>query len=281
MSTSAAESCSGSWRISKDRNDRQVPRHGRAKPVHSVHRRRRTARAFSRARRDPAEARRDGHERARHQRRSAHSEHWAKIRNLQIVVSIDGLAPEGDVRRALLHLRSHPEAHQRAADHRALHRDTSADDAAATSASYDFWNANPDIRGHLVQLYIAAEGEKSPEIRRKITPRRGRLIPCAIGCRSFATCARACSRLPHAADRSGIMHLREDEARACRRTSEANHAVPVRRRSGLQPVWLHRIRRARCDRPLQSAGDRLKAGSLFWMSLKVGNGCANCRPTAD
>ena len=54
---------------------------------------------------------------------------WASIPRLQIVVSIDGLQPEHDRAAHAGHLRSNPQAHRRASDHRALHGHAPADRA--------------------------------------------------------------------------------------------------------------------------------------------------------
>jgi sulfatase maturation enzyme AslB (radical SAM superfamily) len=86
-------------------------------------------------------------------------EHWAKIRNLQIVVSIDGLAPEHDVRRApatydriLKHIKG-----QQITVHCTVTRQQTMR-AGYLSEFAEFWNANPDTKGIWFSLYTPQKG---------------------------------------------------------------------------------------------------------------------------
>ena len=90
-------------------------------------------------------------------------EHWAKIPKLQICVSIDGLAPEHDVRRApatydriLKHIKG-----QQITVHCTITRQQTRPGYVTEFA--EFWNANPDVKGLWFSLYTPQMGEESPE----------------------------------------------------------------------------------------------------------------------
>lgn len=99
---------------------------------------------------------------------------WAALRRLQIVVSIDGLPPEHDRRRA-------PATYDRILRHIAGHRVTvhctvtrqQAQRPGYLEEFVDVWSANPDTRLIWVSLYTPQVGEESderlrPEDRRRV-----------------------------------------------------------------------------------------------------------------
>ena len=88
---------------------------------------------------------------------------WAAMKKLQIVVSIDGLQPEHDVRRApatydrvLKHIRGH-----QVTVHCTLTRQLAR--PGYVSAFTEFWAANPDVKRIWFSLYTPQVGEVSPE----------------------------------------------------------------------------------------------------------------------
>jgi sulfatase maturation enzyme AslB (radical SAM superfamily) len=89
---------------------------------------------------------------------------WAELKNLQVVVSIDGLQPEHDRRRApatyqriLKHIRG-----QHITVHCTLTRQQARPGYVADFTS--FWAANPDVRRIWFSLYTPQKGESSPEM---------------------------------------------------------------------------------------------------------------------
>ena len=92
-------------------------------------------------------------------------EAWAKIPRLQVCVSIDGLAPEHDVRRApatydriLKHIKG-----QQITVHCTVTRQQTLRPGYLTEFA-EFWNANPDVKGIWFSLYTPQKGEQAPEI---------------------------------------------------------------------------------------------------------------------
>jgi sulfatase maturation enzyme AslB (radical SAM superfamily) len=91
-------------------------------------------------------------------------ETWAGMKNLQIVVSIDGLQPEHDRRRApatydriLKHIRGH-----QVTVHCTLTRQQARPGYVTEFAQ--FWAPNPDIKRIWFSLYTPQIGESSPEM---------------------------------------------------------------------------------------------------------------------
>lgn len=90
---------------------------------------------------------------------------WASIDNLGIVVSIDGLAPEHDRRRA-------PATYERILKHIEGHRIVvhfTVTSQAMTRAGYieeyvDFWSSRDEVKTIEVSLFTPQVGETSPEI---------------------------------------------------------------------------------------------------------------------
>jgi MoaA/NifB/PqqE/SkfB family radical SAM enzyme len=93
---------------------------------------------------------------------------WQRLHRLQIVVSVDGLAPEHDVRRT-------PATYDRILKHIAGHRVTVHCTVTRQQVRRDgyleeflrFWQANPDTRMIWVSLYTPQRGELSAE---RLTP---------------------------------------------------------------------------------------------------------------
>lgn len=88
---------------------------------------------------------------------------WADIPKLQVVVSIDGLQPEHDVRRA-------PATYDRilkhiAGQHITVHCTLTRQQARPgyVTEFTEFWAANPDVTRIWFSLYTPQKGEESPE----------------------------------------------------------------------------------------------------------------------
>src|SRR5262245_5137350 len=88
---------------------------------------------------------------------------WADMPRLQVVVSIDGLQPEHDVRRT-------PATYERilkhiAGQHITVHCTLTRQQARAgyVTEFVKFWAANPDVKRIWFSLYTPQRGEDSPE----------------------------------------------------------------------------------------------------------------------
>jgi sulfatase maturation enzyme AslB (radical SAM superfamily) len=88
---------------------------------------------------------------------------WADIPKLQVVVSIDGLQPEHDVRRT-------PATYERilkhiAGQHITVHCTLTRQQARAgyVTAFTEFWAPNPNVKRIWFSLYTPQKGEESPE----------------------------------------------------------------------------------------------------------------------
>ena len=208
-------------------------------------------------------------------------EHWAKIRNLQIVVSIDGLAPEHDVRRApatydriLKHIKG-----QQITVHCTVTRQQTMRPGYLGEFA-DFWNANPDTKGIWFSLYTPQKGEKSPEI---LLPEDRRRVVAEIDSLR--------DRLPKLRDMrqsvlEGYLTPPTDpdscifaKTTACLSSDLQKRITPCQfggdpdcgqcgciASAGLDAIGRYKV-----------PGIGLKAGSLFWMSLKVGDGMRKLR----
>ena len=98
---------------------------------------------------------------------------WADIRRLQVVVSIDGLQPEHDVRRTPAtyeRILKHIEG-QHITIHCTLTRQQSRPGYA--TAFTEFWAANPNVKRIWFSMYTPQRGEQSPEI---LTPADRRML---------------------------------------------------------------------------------------------------------
>jgi sulfatase maturation enzyme AslB (radical SAM superfamily) len=89
---------------------------------------------------------------------------WADMKNLQVVVSIDGLQPEHDVRRT-------PATYQRIlkhirGQHITVHCTLTRQQARAgyVAEFTTFWAPNPDVKRIWFSLYTPQRGESSPEM---------------------------------------------------------------------------------------------------------------------
>jgi sulfatase maturation enzyme AslB (radical SAM superfamily) len=208
-------------------------------------------------------------------------EHWAKIRNLQIVVSIDGLAPEHDVRRApatydriLKHIKG-----QQITVHCTVTRQQTMRPGYLSEFA-DFWNANPDTKGIWFSLYTPQKGEKSAEI---LLPEDRRRVVAEI--------ASLRDRLPKLRDmRKGVLEgyitpptnpesCIFAQTTACISSDLQKRITPCQfggdpdcsqcgciASAGLDAIGRYKL-----------PGIGVRAGSLFWMSLKVGDGMRKLR----
>ena len=207
-------------------------------------------------------------------------EHWAKIKNLQICVSIDGLAPEHDVRRApatydriLKHIKG-----QQITVHCTVTRQQTRPGYLSEFA--EFWSANPDVKGIWFSLYTPQKGEKSPEM---LLPEDRRRVVAEI--------AALRDRLPKLRDmRKGVLEGYINppadpescifaQTTACISSDLQKRITPCQfggdpdcsqcgciASAGLDAIGRYRL-----------PGIGVKAGSLFWMSLKVGDGMRKLR----
>ena len=208
-------------------------------------------------------------------------EHWAKIRNLQIVVSIDGLAPEHDVRRApatydriLKHIKG-----QQITVHCTVTRQQTMRPGYLSEFA-EFWNANPDTKGIWFSLYTPQKGEKSAEM---LLPEDRRRVVAEI--------AALRDRLPKLRDmRKGVLEgyitpptdpesCIFAQTTACISSDLQKRITPCQfggdpdcsqcgciASAGLDAIGRYKL-----------PGIGVRAGSLFWMSLKVGDGMRKLR----
>ena len=206
-------------------------------------------------------------------------EHWAKIPRLQICVSIDGLPAEHNVRRApatydriLKHI-----AGQQITVHCTITRQQSRTGYVTEFA--EFWNANPDTKGMWFSLYTPQRGEDSPE--RLLPEDRARVVAEIGGLHK---------RLPKLRDmRPTVLegYLRPPQnpescifaqTTACLSADLKKRIVPCQfggdpdcsqcgcmASAGLDAVGRYKL------------GAGVTAGTLFWMSHKVGNGMRKMR----
>ena len=114
---------------------------------------------------------------------------WASLRRLQIVVSIDGLQPEHDVRRT-------PATYDRILKHIAGHQITVHCTVTRQQVQRDgyleefirFWSANENVRTIWVSLYTPQVGEVSDEQLRPGRPHAGRGRPDASAPHASPSC---------------------------------------------------------------------------------------------
>ncbi len=202
---------------------------------------------------------------------------WAQLPRLQVVVSIDGLQPEHDVRRK-------PATYDRILKHIAGHQITVHCTVTRQQVQRDgyleefvqFWSANQETRQIWVSLYTPQLGETAPEI---LTPAdRERVVAGAAppaGELSEAQDAEGPDRgLSEAAVLAGRVRVRPDHDQPVGRPRAPDHPVPVRRQSGLHPVRLHRHRRPRGGRPPQAARPHLRSAPSTGRRCGSASGCA-------
>jgi MoaA/NifB/PqqE/SkfB family radical SAM enzyme len=206
-------------------------------------------------------------------------EHWAKIPRLQICVSIDGLPAEHNVRRApatydriLKHI-----AGQQITVHCTITRQQSR--AGYVTEFAEFWNANPDTKGMWFSLYTPQRGEDSPE--RLLPEDRARVVAEIEGLHS---------RLPKLRDMrpavlQGYLNPPQNpescifaQTTACLSADLKKRIVPCQfggdpdcsqcgcmASAGLDAIGRYKL------------GAGVTAGTLFWMSNRVGNGMRKMR----
>ena len=206
-------------------------------------------------------------------------EHWAKIPRLQICVSIDGLPAEHNVRRApatydriLKHI-----AGQQITVHCTITRQQSR--AGYVTEFAEFWNANPDTKGMWFSLYTPQRGEDSPE--RLLSEDRARVVAEIEGLHK---------RLPKLRDMrpavlQGYLNPPQNpescifaQTTACLSADLKKRIVPCQfggdpdcsqcgcmASAGLDAVGRYKL------------GAGVTAGTLFWMSNRVGNGMRKMR----
>ena len=209
-------------------------------------------------------------------------EHWAKIPRLQICVSIDGLPAEHNVRRApatydriLKHI-----AGQQITVHCTITRQQSR--AGYVTEFAEFWNANPDTKGMWFSLYTPQRGEDSPE--RLLPEDRARVVAEIGGLHK---------RLPKLRDMrptvlEGYLKPPQNpescifaQTTACLSADLKKRIVPCQfggdpdcsqcgcmASAGLDAVGRYKL------------GAGVTAGTLFWMSHRVGNGMRKMRGQA-
>jgi len=209
-------------------------------------------------------------------------EHWAKIPRLQICVSIDGLPAEHNVRRApatydriLKHI-----AGQQITVHCTITRQQSR--AGYVTEFAEFWNANPDTKGMWFSLYTPQRGEDSPE--RLLPEDRARVVAEIGGLHK---------RLPKMRDMrpavlQGYLNPPQNpescifaQTTACLSADLKKRIVPCQfggdpdcsqcgcmASAGLDAVGRYKL------------GAGVTAGTLFWMSNRVGNGMRKVRGQA-
>ena len=175
-------------------------------------------------------------------------ESWADMPLLQVCVSIDGLQPEHDVRRApatydriLKHIKG-----QHVTVHCTITRQQSR--AGLRDGVHGVLGDAAGRQAIWFSLYTPQKGEQSEEMLRREDRAAGRRGD-HVALRARAEAARhdpvGGERLPRAAAESRRVHLREDDGVRVVGLEAADHAVPVRRRSRLHAVRLHGVGRAR------------------------------------
>ena len=224
----------------------------------------------------------DGHSHAgRHERRAADSGRAGRrIPRVQVCVSIDGLQPEHDVRRApatydriLKHIKG-----QQVTVHCTVTRQQTRPGYVTEFA--EFWSAQPDVQAHLVQPVHAAEGrgvrrDAAARGSRSASSRRSRALRARMpklrdmrpGVAARATCTRR--RIPtRASSRRRRRACRRTSRRGSRRASSA--AIRIAAQCGcMATAALDAVGRYRLP-------GGLRAGQLYWASRQVGNGVRCC-----
>ncbi len=208
-------------------------------------------------------------------------ESWAAMPRLQVCVSIDGLQPEHDVRRApatydriLKHIRG-----QQVTVHCTITRQQTEPGYATRFT--EFWATVPEVKRIWFSLYTPQKGEQSAEMLRPED--RQRVVAEMIG--AVHARAEAARHAPGDASpgylrpprESRRVHLRADDGVPVLGPGADDHAVSVRRRPGLHAVRLSGVGGPRCDRPApagrrRAASMRSSAGRWPWAAPS--GGCA-------
>ena len=225
---------------------------------------------------DPAAAGRAGHSHAAGDQRGAPDPGGVGRRcsRLQIVVSIDGLQPEHDVRRT-------PATYDRILKHIVGHQITvhctvtrqQVRARAISRNSCGIWQANPTHAADLGQPVHAADGrdlDRAADAR----PTARASSPTCAGCaalsrssRCWTACSNVYAKPPKSPDDCIFAQTTECYSSDL---EQPHHAVPVRRQSGLLQLRLHRVGRTRSDRPSPTEGRHPRRPDLLCVGA--------CRP---
>ena len=175
-------------------------------------------------------------------------------------------------------LRSHPQAHRRAPDHRALHGHAAAGAARRVPRGVRRRSGRP--------TRTRSRSGSASTRRRSARCRTERLTPEDRE-RVVARLLRAAPALPEAADAEGDdqglrqaaavarrVHLRADDDVRVGGLRAPDHAVPVRRQAGLLQLRLHRVGRPRRGRASSPARRRCASARSSSESLRIGRGGA-------
>ena len=167
---------------------------------------------------------------------------------LSLVVSIDGLQPEHDVRRT-------PATYDRILKHIAGHTITvhctvtrqQVNRAGYIEEFLHFWSARPEVEKIWVSLYTPQIGEVSDERLRPVDRERvvADLLALRLRYPEAGAAERADRRLRQSARVARRVRLRQDDDDDFRRPDDADHAVPVRRQrptaataaASRRPAW--------------------------------------------
>ena len=182
---------------------------------------------------------------------------WIGLNRLQIVVSIDGLQPEHDVRRTpatydriLKHIEGHQITVHCTVTRQQVRREGYLEEFLT------FWQSNPHTRLMWVSLYTPQIGELSTERLTKAD--RTQVVADLRRLRSqvlqAADAGRDAERLCRPAEVARRLHLRADHRVLLVGPREEDHALPVRRQPGLLAVRLHRLGRPGSHRTAPSEG---------------------------
>ena len=228
-------------------------RHSRAgRPVTAAARvagRRRTPRAVSRARRAAATTGGARALRAGRDERGATDSRGVGVDTASADLCLDRRAAAGARCAADAgHLRSHPQAHRRPPDHRALHGDTAADRARGLPRGVRSRVVEQRQRAIDLAQPLYAPGRRdfagTVDARRSAAGRRyaaraTRALPETADAATAARC------LPGSACLAGAVHLCANHGVRLGGPADGDHAVPVRRHTGLLELRLHGVSRSR------------------------------------
>ena len=207
---------------------------------------------------------------------------WASLRRLQLVVSIDGLQPEHDVRRT-------PATYDRILKHIAGHQITVHCTVTRQQAQRDgyleeflrFWQANEHTRSIWVSLYTPQKGEISTErlTHRRPHPRhRARCGGCARSsrsCRWWTACSKVYAKPPKSPEECIFAKTTdcfssdfERQIKPCQFGGNPDCAsCGCIASAGLEAIGRHRLKGG------------LPVGRIFYASLRVGRAVEKLRPS--
>ena len=193
---------------------------------------------------------------------------WAHLQNLHIVVSIDGLQPEHDKRRA-------PATYERILKNIAGQKVTIHCTITAQMMKrpgyleefLKFWTPRPEIKKVWFSLFTPQIGDQLPEILSKEERAAGdqRNDPAAKTVRQAGYAGGRDSSVRCAAAQPRRLCVRAHHSNTLRRSANQNHALPVRRKSRLRRMRLHRLHGTGVHRRPQAG--RLSARRRNFQSL--------------